>query len=100
MVFESNKENIFKQSEESIEHLKHQLSTANTTINQLKEKLESNGVARMQLEQHVQGLNQQINELFGKLKLANIKHTENAENIAFLQRKISTLEHVSGFKMY
>lgn len=51
----------------------------------------------MELEQHVLGLNHQIDELFGKLKTANIKHTENAENEAFLQKKISSLEHVSGF---
>lgn len=54
----------------------------------------------MQLEQHVQGLNLQINELLGKLKTSNIKHTENTENVAFLQRKISTLEDVRSFQIF
>lgn len=82
-------------SEENIEYFKQQLSTANITIKQLKEKLESNSTARLKLEQHIQGLNQQIDELLGKIKASNIKHSESADKIANLQSTISALEHVS-----
>lgn len=65
------------------------------TIKQLQEKLKSNNVARVQLDQHVQELNHQINELLGKIKTSNIKNSENLEKLATLQNTISTLNHVS-----
>lgn len=82
-------------SEENIEYFKQQLSAANITIKQLKEKLESNSAARLKLDQHIQGLNQQIDGLLGKIKASNIKHSESADKIATLQSTISALEHVS-----
>lgn len=73
----------------------HELNAANITIKQLKEKLESNNVARIRLDEHVQELNLQINELLEKIKTSNIKHSENAENIDNLNGKILSLETVS-----
>lgn len=78
-----------------MEHLNQQLTTAHNTIKQLKEKLESNCATRKQLDQHVQRLNSQINELLGKLKVSNIRHSESEEKLVALQSTISTLEHVS-----
>lgn len=74
-----------------------ELDAANFTIKQLNEKLESNSVARLRLDQHVQELNLQINELQKKLKASNIKHSENAEIIDNLHDKILSLEAVSYF---
>lgn len=83
--------------EENIEYfsLVRELNVSNITIKQLKEKLESNSVARMRLDQHVQELNLQINELLEKIKTSNIKHSENTENIDNLNGKILSLETVS-----
>lgn len=69
-----------------------ELNAANCTIKQLKEKLESNSVARLRLDQHVQELNLQINELHKKIKSSNIRHSENEENIENLHGKILSLE--------
>jgi len=74
-----------------------ELNAANCTIKQLKEKLESNSVARLRLDQHVQELNLQINELHKKIKSSNIRHSENEENIENLHGKILSLETVSYF---
>ncbi|VVC26804.1 Major intrinsic protein, conserved site [Cinara cedri] len=92
---EEKEENInySKCSEENIKFIKHQLTNANITINQLQQKLESNNVARTQLDKHVQGLNNQINELLKKVKTSNIKHSQNVEEVATLQSTISSLEH-------
>ncbi|XP_027851398.2 nucleoprotein TPR-like isoform X1 [Aphis gossypii] len=80
--------------EENIEYysLVRELNVSNITIKKLKEKLESNSVARTRLDQHVQELNLQINELLEKIKTSNIKHSENAENIDNLNGKILSLE--------
>ncbi|XP_025205590.1 nucleoprotein TPR [Melanaphis sacchari] len=80
--------------EENIEYFSvvRELDAAKFTIKQLNEKLESNNVARMRLDQHVQELNLQINELLEKIKTSNIKHSENLENINNLQEKIISLE--------
>lgn len=91
----NDKENSSKESDENIKSLKHQLASATTMINKLKEKLDSNNVARLQLDQHIQGLNKQINKLLEKIKESNIKHTKSSEKIANLQSTISLLEHVS-----
>lgn len=93
---DKNNENDSKESEEILK-LKHQLTTANIMIKQLKDKLESNSITRTQLEQHVQELNRQINELLRKIKSSNMKHSKNEEKIATLHSSISSFEHVSYF---
>jgi len=95
MSLENDKENSIKEPEENMESLKHQLASATIMINQLKKKLESNSDARLQLDQHIEGLNNQIDELLGNIKASNIRHTESSESIANLQSTISILEHVS-----
>jgi len=55
----------------------------------------------LELDQHIQGLNHQIDELLEKHKTSNIKHSENITKINTLQGIISTLDHVSsGFKHF
>lgn len=78
-----------------MDYFKHQLTTANIKINKLKEKLEMSSVADVQLDQHIQGLNRQIEELFKKLKSSNTRLSENTEKMATLQDTISSLERVS-----
>uniref|UniRef100_A0A2S2PQR5 NUA/TPR/MLP1-2-like domain-containing protein n=2 Tax=Schizaphis graminum TaxID=13262 RepID=A0A2S2PQR5_SCHGA len=91
-TLENDEESI--RLEENIEYFSvvRELNAANFTIKQLNEKLESNSVARMRLDQHVQELNLQINELLNKIKTSNIKHSEDAENIDNLHGKILSLE--------
>lgn len=84
------------------EHLEYfsvvrELNAANYTIKQLREKLESNNVARIRLDQHVQELNLQINELQKIIKTSNIRQSENEENMENLHGKILSLETVSYF---
>lgn len=88
-----------KEAEKNIVHLKHQLVTANITINQLKEKLKLNSDASLEMDKHVLVLKDQICELLEKVKAANIKHSENAEIVATLKETISSMEHVSCFNI-
>ncbi|XP_050441789.1 nucleoprotein TPR-like [Adelges cooleyi] len=85
-------ESYSKGNIKNVEDLKHQLSLSNTTIKQLKDKLETNSNARLHLEQHVQELNQQIDELFKKIKDSNRRHCENAQKVSALQNTIASLE--------
>jgi len=50
----------------------------------------------LELDQHIQGLNHQIDKLLKKHKTSNMKHSENITKINTLQGIISTLEHVSS----
>jgi len=95
IVLDDDKENCSNEAVKSIEYLKHELAISKITINLLNEKLESNNNARLQLDHHVQGLNQQIDELLGKIKGSNIRHCENTEKITSLHSTVSALEHVS-----
>eukprot|EP00102_Acyrthosiphon_pisum_P012409 XP_008181542.1 PREDICTED: nucleoprotein TPR [Acyrthosiphon pisum] len=89
-----NDDDIDVRTEENLEYFSvvRELNAAKCTIKQLKEKLESNSVARLRLDQHVQELNLQINELQKKIKTSNIRHSENEENIDNLHGKILSLE--------
>lgn len=80
-----------------MDYFKHQLTVANIKINKLNEKLEISSVAGVQLDQHIQGLNCQIDELLKKIKSSNVRLSENAEKMATLQDTISSLERVSYF---
>lgn len=95
LTVENDKENSSRETEDNTQHLKHQLATSKITVNQLKEKLESNNMARLKLDEHVQCLNQQIDELLKKIKLSNIKHLESVEHLATLQNTISALKKVN-----
>lgn len=48
----------------------------------------------MQLDQHIKVLNNQINELVGKIKVSSIQHSESEDKLAALQSTITTMEHV------
>lgn len=90
-----NEENSCQKSDENLKNLKRQLTTAHITIKHFKEKIESNCVARMQLELHIQTLNYQINELLEKIKVSNIQHSESEEKLVALKSTMSTMEQVS-----
>ncbi|XP_050525478.1 nucleoprotein TPR-like [Daktulosphaira vitifoliae] len=77
----------------SLEDVENQLSLANLTIKQLNEKLDTNNNAYSLLEEHVQGLNQQIDELLKKIKASNIRNSEYAKKVDALQNTIISLEH-------
>lgn len=88
---ENDKENCFFKLEDILS-LKRELCIADKIIRRLKE---TNSVAQSNFDQHVQELNCQIDELWGKIKASNIKHTQDSENITNLQSTISSLELVS-----
>lgn len=82
-------------SEKNVDNLKHELTISNTTINCLKKKLELHSVNQIQLDQHIQGLNNQIDELSKKLITSNSKYSETVEKFASLHDTISSLKNVS-----
>lgn len=94
MSLEYDNKNSFKELE-NMESLKHQLASATVMNNQLKEKLESNNVAQLQLNQHIEFLNKQIDDLLRKLKASNIINIDSSGQITNLQNTMSILEQVS-----
>lgn len=57
-------------------------------------------MARLKLDEHVEGLNYQIIDLLDKIKYSNIKHSENAEKLSTLQNTILELRSVNYFNFF